>query len=117
MRLAVTTSALAHLRQNSFADGRGWYVVDRMLRGKGHRARGRLIIWTLTHHRDFAVGLYRASRSAVRLGEAFHITGDEWLSWDEIFRIVGRAAGVEPKTVHVPSEVIARFDPNWGPAF
>lgn len=48
------------------------------------------------------------------LGEAFHITGDEWLTWNEIFRLAAHAAGVEPKVVHVPSDLIAHEDPEWG---
>jgi nucleoside-diphosphate-sugar epimerase len=93
----------------------GWYVVDRMLKGLEVIVHGDgSSLWTLTHHRDFAVGLVGLLGQSFALGEAFHITSDEWLSWDEIFRLVGRAAGVEPKIVHVPSEVIARFNPKWG---
>ena len=36
------------------------------------------------------------------------------LTWDEIARMLGAAAGVEPSIVHVPSEVIAAVDPEWG---
>jgi nucleoside-diphosphate-sugar epimerase len=48
------------------------------------------------------------------LGEVFHITGDEWLPWNEIFRLTAAAAGTEAKIVHVPSDLIARVDPDWG---
>ena len=48
------------------------------------------------------------------IGDTFHITSDEWLSWNEIFRIVAHTAGVEAKLVHVPSDAIAAADPNWG---
>ena len=48
------------------------------------------------------------------VGEAFHITSDEWLSWNQIYEVVAQAAGVEPRLVHVPSELIAAFDPIWG---
>jgi nucleoside-diphosphate-sugar epimerase len=48
------------------------------------------------------------------VGEVFHITSDELLTWNQIFRILGHAAGVEPKLVHVPSDRIAAFDPEWG---
>ncbi len=93
----------------------GWYVVDRMIRGEEVIVHGDgSSLWTLTHHRDFAVGLVGLLGQSFALGEAFHITGDEWLSWDEIFRIVGKAAGAEPRIVHVPSDVIARFNPDWG---
>ena len=47
------------------------------------------------------------------LGHAFHITSDEVLTWDQIYRTIGEAAGVEPKLVHVPSEFLAAVDPGW----
>ena len=36
------------------------------------------------------------------------------LSWNQIFGMLARAAGAEPRLVHVPSEVIAAYDPEWG---
>jgi nucleoside-diphosphate-sugar epimerase len=71
-------------------------------------------LWTVTHHRDFAVGFCGLLGNPHAIGQSFHITSDEWLSWNQIYTMVGAAAGVEPRLVHVPSEVIARFDPAWG---
>ena len=48
------------------------------------------------------------------IGEAFHITSDELLTWNQIYTLVANAAGVEPKLVHIPSDIIARHDPEWG---
>jgi nucleoside-diphosphate-sugar epimerase len=48
------------------------------------------------------------------VGDVFHITSDEWLSWNQIYTIVAHAAGVEPDLVHVPSDLIAAYDPSWG---
>ena len=48
------------------------------------------------------------------VGEAFHITSDELLTWNQIYTIVGRAAGAEPKLVHVPSDAIAHVRPGVG---
>lgn len=93
----------------------GWTVVDRMLRGQEVIVHGDgTSLWTLTHHTDFARGLVGLLGHPYALGEAFHITGDEWLPWNEIFRLTAQAAGVEAKVVHVPSDLIAREDPNWG---
>lgn len=93
----------------------GYTYLDRMLRGKPILIHGDgSSLWTLTHHRDFArafVGLLGEPRA---LGEAFHITSDEWLTWNEITRLVGEAAGVEPSVVHVPSDTVAAHDPHWG---
>jgi nucleoside-diphosphate-sugar epimerase len=48
------------------------------------------------------------------VGEAFHITSDELLTWNQIYTLLADAAGAEPNLVHVPSEIIARFDPELG---
>ena len=94
----------------------GWTVVDRMLRGKKVIVMGDgTSLWTLTHHRDFARGFVGLLADSRAIGEVFHITSDEWLSWNQIFIIIANAAGVQkPDIVHVPSEVIAACDPHWG---
>jgi nucleoside-diphosphate-sugar epimerase len=92
-----------------------WYVAQRMLDHQEVIVHGDgTSLWTLTHHRDFAVGLLGLLGHPQALGEAFHITGDEWLSWDQIFGLVGQALGVAPQIVHVTSDDIARFNPDWG---
>jgi nucleoside-diphosphate-sugar epimerase len=71
-------------------------------------------LWTLTHHQDFAKGFVPLLGNSRALGEAFHITSDEALTWNQIARILGRAAGCEPRIAHVPSDAIAAVDPAWG---
>ncbi len=71
-------------------------------------------IWTLTHHKDFAKGLVGLLGKKEAINEAYHITSDEWLSWDNIFLLMGAAMGVEPKMVHIPSDIIATYDPVFG---
>ncbi|HSC89453.1 MAG TPA: NAD-dependent epimerase/dehydratase family protein, partial [Polyangiaceae bacterium] len=72
-------------------------------------------LWTLTHHADFAVGFAGLLGHPAALGEAFHITSDEVLPWNEVYHAIGRAAGKEVRLVHVPSDRIARVDPDdWG---
>jgi len=93
----------------------GWTVVDRMLQGKEVIVHGDgNSLWTLTHHRDFARGFVGLLGHPYALGEEFHITGDEWLTWNQIFRITAQTVGVEPKIVHVPSDLIALEDKAWG---
>ncbi|QFP77310.1 SDR family oxidoreductase [Deinococcus sp. AJ005] len=93
----------------------GWTVVDRMRRGKPVIVHGDgTSLWTLTHHHDFAVGFVGLLGRPAVIGEAVQITGDEWLTWNQIFELVAGAAGVKAQLVHVPSEVIAAFAPDWG---
>lgn len=93
----------------------GYTTVARMRAGKKVVVHGDgTSLWTLTHHRDFAIGLVGLLGNPHALGETFHITSDEWLSWNQIYEIVAHTAGVEPRLVHVPSDLIAAFDPEWG---
>ncbi len=94
----------------------GYTVVNRMRKGKPVIVHGDgTSLWTLTHHKDFAHAFLGLLGNPHAIGESFHITGDEWLSWNQIFQLVGQAAGVpDPKLVHIPSDLIAANDPEWG---
>ncbi len=93
----------------------GFTVVDRMRRGKPVIVQGDgTSLWVLTHHRDFAVGFTGLLGNPRAIGDSFQITSDELLTWNLIFHIVAGAAGVTTELVHVPSDVIARYDPEWG---
>jgi nucleoside-diphosphate-sugar epimerase len=93
----------------------GYTTIARMRQGKRVVVHGDgTSTWVLTHHRDFASGFVPLLGNAHAVGEAFHITSDELLTWNQIYTILGRAAGVEPKLVHIPSDIIARHDPEWG---
>jgi nucleoside-diphosphate-sugar epimerase len=95
--------------------GAGFTVLDRLLKGKPVVVHGDgTSLWVLTHHRDFAKGFVGLLGHPAALGEAFHITSDEALPWNEVFHSIAYAAGVKAKLVHVPSEVIAREHPDWG---
>jgi nucleoside-diphosphate-sugar epimerase len=93
-----------------------WTVMDRMLRGKPVIVHGDgTSLWVLTHHRDFAKAFIGMLGRSQALGEAYHITSDEVLTWNQIFEILGHAAGVyEPQLIHVPSELINAYDQGWG---
>ena len=94
----------------------GYTVVDRMRRGFPVIIHGDgTSLWTLTHHRDFARGLVGLLGNSKAIGDSFHITSDEWLNWNQIYKIVAQAAGVShPKFVHIPSDLIAVYAPDFG---
>lgn len=95
-------------------------IVDRMRRGAKILVPGDgTSLWTLTHNTDFARGLVPLFGCAEAIGEAFHITSDEALTWNQIYHLVGAAAGVEPDLLHVPSDALVVADPElmgslWG---
>ncbi len=94
----------------------GYTVVDRMRKGKPVIVHGDgTSLWTLTHHKDFAIAFVGLLGNNRAIGDAFQITSDESLSWNQIYRLVATAAGVkDPQLVHVPSDLIAAYDPEFG---
>jgi nucleoside-diphosphate-sugar epimerase len=95
----------------------GWTLVHRMRQGKEVVVQGDgTSLWTLTHSDDFAKGFVPLLGNTRAIGEAFHITSDDVLTWNQITMILAAAAGVDAKIVHVPSDTIAAADPTWGPA-
>jgi nucleoside-diphosphate-sugar epimerase len=93
----------------------GYTVIDRMRRGKPVVVHGDgSSLWVLTHHDDFAKGFNGLLGNPHVIGDTFHITSDELLTWDQIHEILARAAGSEAKLVHVPSTIIAKYDAGWG---
>jgi nucleoside-diphosphate-sugar epimerase len=88
-------------------------VVDRMKRG------GKIIIpgdgtslWVLTWNGDFAKGFLGLLGNEKTIGQAYHITSEEVLTWNQIYREVGRAIGMDPEIIHIPADLIAAYDPD-----
>jgi nucleoside-diphosphate-sugar epimerase len=89
--------------------------LDRMRSGEQVIVHGDgTSLWVLTHHEDFAKGFVGLLGNPHAVGHAFHITSDEVLTWNQIYTILAHAAGVEPKIVHIPSDLISAFDAEWG---
>ena len=85
-----------------------WTAVDRLRRGAPVIIPGDgTSLWTITHNTDFARGLIGLFGNPATAGHAFHITADEVLTWNQIFRQTAEAAGVTaPRFVHMPSDFI-----------
>jgi nucleoside-diphosphate-sugar epimerase len=91
-----------------------WTYIDRLRRGAPVIIPGDgTSLWTLTHNTDFAQGLVGLFGNPATHGHAFHITSDEVLTWNQIFRITAEAAGAAaPKFVHIPSDFIIACVPS-----
>jgi len=94
----------------------GYTMIDRMRKGLPVIVHGDgTSLWTMTHHKDFAKGFVGLLGHNRAVGDTFHITSDELLTWNQIYLLMARAAGVSaPQLVHVPSELIAAYDKDWG---
>src|ERR1051326_1602119 len=88
-------------------------IVDRMLKNKQVVVPGDgTSLWVITHNTDFAKGFIGLIGHEQAIGNAFHITSDEVLTWDQLYRLVGAAAGVEPNLLHIPSDFIVACLPD-----
>ena len=93
----------------------GWTVLGRMKAGKPVIVHGDgTSLWTMTHHEDFARAFVPLLGHPRTLGEAFHITSDDVLTWNQIAEALAAALGVTARIAHVPSDAIAAADPQWG---
>jgi nucleoside-diphosphate-sugar epimerase len=90
-----------------------WTVIDRMQRGCKIIVPGDgTSLWVLTWNADFAKGLVGVLGKPEAIGEAFQITSDEVLTWDQIYLEAFNALGLEPSILHVPSDLIAAYWPH-----
>ena len=70
-------------------------------------------LWVVTHAEDFGRGFLGLFGNPKALGEAFHITSDEVLTWDQIYKTIAGALGVEANIVHIPSDFIVKVAPSF----
>lgn len=93
---------------------RSYTVVDRMRRGLPILVPGDgLGLWTLTHNTDFAKGFNGLFGNQSAMGNAFHITSDEVLTWNQIYEATARAAGVDSLHFeHVSTDFICSLQPG-----
>ena len=99
------------LAVNSWA--KSYTAVDRMRQGKKVIVPGDgSSLWVITHNTDFAKGLVGLLGHPQAIGNAFHITTDEVMTWDQFYRIVGRSrrsgAATDSHTVRLHRRLRAR---------
>lgn len=88
-------------------------VIDRIKKGKKLIVPGDgTSLWVLTWNGDFAKGIIGLLGHDQAIGESFHITSDEVLTWNQIYTEVFLALGVEPNLIHIPSDLIAAHWPH-----
>lgn len=92
-----------------------WQVIKRMVEGKPVIIQGDgTSLWTVTFNRDFAIGFTGLMGNRHAIGEAFQITGDETLTWNQIYATIADALGVELNAYHVASEYLATVGDKYG---
>ncbi len=95
----------------------GWTeytTVDRIKKGKKIIVHGDgSSLWTITHAEDFAKGFVGLLGHQQAIGQAFHITSDEILTWDQIHYAIAEAVGREAHIVHMASDFLASFSEDF----
>ncbi|MBE6861541.1 MAG: NAD-dependent epimerase/dehydratase family protein [Ruminococcus sp.] len=86
-----------------------WQVVKRMLEGKPVIIHGDgTSLWTMTHNSDFAKAFTGLIGNIHAIGEAYHITSDESLTWNQIYKAIADCLGVELKPYYVTSDFLSK---------
>lgn len=85
-----------------------WPVIKRIMEGKPVIIHGDgTTLWTITHNSDFAKGFIGLMGNPHAIGEAFQITNDESVTWNQIYQIIADCLGKELRAYHVSSEFLA----------
>lgn len=88
-------------------DKGSWQVAKRMLEGKPVIIHGDgTSLWTMTHNSDFAAAFIGLMGNVHAIGESFQITSDESVTWNQIYKCIADALGVELKPYYVPSDFL-----------
>ena len=92
-----------------------WQVIKRIMDGKPVIIQGDgSSLWTVTWNADFAVGYTGLMANPHAIGEAFHITSDESLTWDQIYQTIANVLGKELKAYHVSSDFLSACGDKYG---
>ena len=95
---------------------KGFYqVIKRMMDGKPVIIQGDgTSLWHVTFNKDFATGYIGLMLNRHAIGEAFQITGDEVLSWNQIYQTIADALGVKLNAYHVSSDYLSAVGDKFG---
>ncbi len=92
-----------------------WQIIKRMMEKKPVIIQGDgTSLWTVTFNKDFAIGYTGLMGNRHAIGEAFQITGDETLTWNQIYETIADALGVKLHAYHVASEFLSAAGDRYG---
>ena len=95
-------------------NGGSWQVVKRIKEGKPVIIHGDgSSLWTITHNSDFAKGYVGLIGNPKAIGQAFHITSDESVSWNRIYGAIADALGVKLDPYYVSSQMLAALGKGY----
>lgn len=70
-------------------------------------------LWCACHRDDVARAFVNAVGNKQAYGKAYHVTGEEWMTWDQYWAEIATVMNAPgPRFVHIPSDVLGRVWPN-----
>ncbi|MFO7695555.1 MAG: NAD-dependent epimerase/dehydratase family protein [Anaerolineae bacterium] len=91
------------------------WILDRVRRGMPLVVHGDgRSLWSCCHRDDVATAFVSAAaQPGVAVGKAYHVTGEEWVTWDRYYETLAQALDVPcPPLVHVPSALLGQTLPE-----
>jgi nucleoside-diphosphate-sugar epimerase len=88
--------------------------VDRLRKGKPIVVHGDgSSFWVCCHCDDVARAFVAAAGQACTFGKSYHVTGEEWLTWNQYHEQAAEAMGApKPTLVHIPTDALAQLTPQ-----
>jgi len=94
----------------------GWDTryIDRIRKGKPILVHGDgSSLWSSCHVDDVAVAFAHACANPITYGKAYHVTGEEWQSWNQYHQRVAEALDApSPTLIHIPTDLLAKALPT-----
>jgi nucleoside-diphosphate-sugar epimerase len=94
----------------------GWktYFLDRLRKGKPVIVHGDgEALWVSCHVDDVARGFVTAVGNEAAYGKTYHLTGEEWQTWNQYHNRLAEAIGApKPSIVHIPTDILVRISPE-----
>jgi len=94
--------------------GSGTFFLDRLREGLPVIVHGDgEALWVSCYIDDVARAFVNAMGNEKAFGKAYHITGDEWQTWNQYHERLAEAMGApKPALVHIPADILVRVSPG-----
>ncbi len=87
--------------------------IDRIRRGLPVVVHGDgSSLWASCHISDVARAFVNSLGNARCFGEAYHVTGETWMNWNEYAEGVAEAVGGTAVPVHIPTDLLVKLAPT-----
>ncbi len=114
--VTVIRPAMTYGEGGSLVQSMGWDTrfLDRIRRGKPIICHGDgSSLWVACHVDDAAVAFANAIGNENTFGKPYHVTGEEWMTWDRYYQGIAEAMGAPtPNLVHIPTDLLAKVAPK-----